>query len=118
MHSRVEDLRARMIGERPSVDINRARIVTRVYRECAGEPMVTVWGKVMDRLFRELPIDVAPGELIVGLPTLRPRAAQLYPEVQAGWLDAELDGVSTREWDPLEISEGDKRELREDILPF
>lgn len=107
-----------MIGEKPSVDINRARIVTRVHRECAGEPLVTVWGKAMYRLFIELPIDIAPGELIVGLPTLRPRGAQLFPEVQSGWLDAELDRVSTREWDPLEITEEDKKELRADILPY
>jgi len=50
--------------------------------------------------------------------SLRPRAAQLFPEVQAGWLDAELDTASTREWDPLEISDADKAELRADILPF
>jgi len=118
MHTRVEKLRARMIGERPSVDIHRARIVTRVHRESAGEPLVSVWGKAMYRLFAELPIDIAPGELLVGLPTLRPRGAQLYPEVQAGWLDAELDSVSTREWDPLEISDEDKQELRNDILPY
>jgi len=72
----------------------------------------------MYQLFMELPVSIAPGELIVGLPTLRPRAAQLFPEVQAGWLDAELDTVSTREWDPLEISDADKAELRADILPF
>ncbi|MFW6056183.1 MAG: glycyl radical protein [Chloroflexota bacterium] len=118
MNSRVERLRTRMVGERASVDINRARIVTQVHRECAGEPLVSVWGKALYRLFTELPIDIAPGELIVGLPTLRPRAAQLYPEVQAGWLDAELDSVGTREWDPLEISDGDKQELRSNILPF
>ncbi|HHE41192.1 MAG TPA: glycyl radical protein, partial [Dehalococcoidia bacterium] len=118
MNSRVERLRARLVGERPSVDITRARIVTRVHRECEGQPLVSTWGKAMYQLFMELPVSIAPGELIVGLPTLRPRAAQLFPEVQAGWLDAELDTVSTREWDPLEISDADKAELRADILPF
>ncbi len=118
MNSRVESLRARMVGERASVDITRARIVTQVHRECAGEPLVSVWGKALYRLFTQLPIHIAPGELIVGLPTLRPRAAQLYPEVQAGWLDAELDNVGIREWDPLEISSDDKEELRSEILPF
>ena len=118
MNSRIESLRGRMVDGRASVDINRARIVTQVHRECAGEPLVSVWGKTLHRLFTQLPIDIAPGELIVGLPTLRPRAAQLYPEVQGGWLDAELDTVDTREWDPLEISYDDRKELRSDILPF
>jgi pyruvate formate-lyase/glycerol dehydratase family glycyl radical enzyme len=118
MNSRIQCLRDRFIGERPSVDINRARIVTETYRQHPGEPLVSVWGKAMYRLFTELPIDIAPGELIVGSATVRPRAAQLFPEVQAGWLDAELDTASTRAYDPLDISDEDKDELRRDILPF
>ncbi|MBN1855807.1 MAG: formate C-acetyltransferase/glycerol dehydratase family glycyl radical enzyme [Dehalococcoidia bacterium] len=118
MNSRIQSLRDRFIGERPSVDINRARIVTATHRQHLGEPLVSVWGKTMYRLFTELPIDIAPGELIVGSPTVKPRAAQLYPEVQAGWLDAELDIVAARAWDPLDIADEDKDELRRDILPF
>ena len=118
MNSRIQSLRNRFIVERPSVDITRARIVTATHRQHLGEPLVSVWGKTMHRLLTELPIDIAPGELIVGSPTLKPRAAQLFPEVQAGWLDAELDTVATRAWDPLDISDEDKDELRRDILPF
>ncbi len=118
MNERVSRLRERMVGRKPSVDINRARIVTATHREHPGEPLVSVWGKTMYRLLTELPIDIAPGELIVGSPTLKSRGAQLYPEVQAGWLDAELDTVATRAWDPLDISDEDKDELRRDILPF
>jgi len=118
MNSRIVGLRERILGCRPSVDINRARLITQAYREAEGEPMVTVRGKAMHKLFTEIPIAIAPGELIVGSPTVEPRAAQLFPEVQAGWLDAELDRVSTREWDPLYLSEADRKELRQEILPF
>jgi formate C-acetyltransferase len=107
-----------MVNERPSVDITRARIVTKVHREHQGEPLAAVWGHAMYRLLTELPIDIAPGELIVGSPTVRPRAAQLFPEVQAGWLGAELDTVETRAWDPLLMSPEDIQEVREEILPF
>lgn len=100
------------------MDITRARIVTQVHREHQGEPLVAVWGHAMHRLFAELPIGIAEGELIVGSPTLRPRAAQLYPEVQSAWLETELETVDTREWDPLEMSPGDKEEVRESILPY
>ncbi len=118
MNARVEQLRQRAVGETPSVDIMRARIVTSVHQKHAGEPLVTVWGTAMHRLFTDLPISIAPGELIVGSPTWRPRAAQLYPEVQAAWIEAELDGVESREWDPLEMSPSDKAEVRESILPY
>jgi hypothetical protein len=60
-----------MLEEKPSVDITRARIVTQTHRERAGEPLVSVWGHVMYRLFSELPVDIAPGELIVGSPVDR-----------------------------------------------
>ena len=118
MNTRIEGLRQRVIGEQPSVDITRARIVTQVHKEHAGEPLVAVWGHAMYRLLTELPVAIAPGELVVGSPTLRPRAAQLYPEVQAGWLGAELDCVDSRGWDPLEMSPQDKQEVREQILPY
>ncbi|MCK4262896.1 MAG: glycyl radical protein, partial [Dehalococcoidia bacterium] len=95
MNDRIARLRERMLHCRPSVDINRARLITQAYQECDGEPMVTVRGKAMYKLFTELPIAIAPDELIVGSPTVEPRAAQLFPEVQAGWLDAELDNAST-----------------------
>jgi choline trimethylamine-lyase len=118
MNDRIERLRQRMLDERPSVDITRARIVTQVHRELAGQPLVTVWGEAVFRLFDELPVDIAPGELIVGGPTVRARAAQLFPEVQAGWLGAELDGVESRGWDPLLMADEDKQEVREHILPY
>ena len=118
MNERIASLRERILSCHPSVDTNRARLITQAYRESEGEPMVTVRGKAMYKLCTELPIAIAPHELVVGSPTVQPRAAQLFPEVQAGWLDAELDQVDTREWDPLHLSEEDKRELREGILPF
>ncbi|MFW6151035.1 MAG: glycyl radical protein [Chloroflexota bacterium] len=118
MNDRVTRLRQRMVSSTPSVDINRARLVTQVHREAQGEPKAVVWSKALYKLFTELPITIGPDELIVGSPTVKPRAAQLFPEVQAGWLDAELDKVGTREWDPLYLDEADRTELREDILPF
>jgi choline trimethylamine-lyase len=118
MNARIQALRQRMLETKPSVDIRRARIVTETHMEYAGEPLVSVWGETMYRLFTMLPVDIAPGERIVGSPTLRPRAAQLFPEVQAGWLDAELDGIESRGWDPLLMSAEDKQEVRERILPY
>lgn len=118
MKARIARLRERIFECCPLVDINRARLITQAYREADGEPLVIMSGKALYKLFTELPITIAPDELIVGSPTVEPRAAQVFPEVQAGWLDAELDRVSTREWDPLHISEADKKELHEEILTF
>jgi len=118
MTERVSRLRTRFIQAVPSVDINRARLITQAYKDAAGEPLLMVRAKAMHRIFSKLPIIIADDELIVGGATVRPRAAQLFPEVQAGWLDQELDTVGAREWDPLALSEKDKLELRKEILPF
>jgi pyruvate formate-lyase/glycerol dehydratase family glycyl radical enzyme len=118
MTPRVERLRDRLLHSVPSVDINRARLITQAYREADGEPMILIWGRAMGKLFAELPIAVHQDELIVGSPAVNPRAAQIFPEVQAGWLDEELDTVGSREWDPLVLTDEDKKALREEILPF
>ena len=111
-------LRQKLLESIPSVDIHRARLITQAYQEAIGEPMVTVRGKSLYKIFTEMPIFINEDELIVGSATISPRAAQLFPEAQAGWLDQELDTVSTREYDPLSLTEKDKEELRYQILPF
>lgn len=116
-NKRVESLRNKILHSRPSLDIERARLITQAYRESQGKPMVTVRGWAMFKIFTELPIHIAPGELIVGSPTTRPRAAQIFPEIQAGWIDQELDLINTRDWDPLYLSEEDKKELRKKSCP-
>ena len=65
-----------------------------------------------------MPIAIHEDELIVGAPTVERRAAQVFPEVQAGWLADELEGLGTREWDPLALTPEDRRELEETIIPF
>lgn len=118
MNNRIEELRNRLLDHNASIDINRARLITLSYRETEGEAMVLRRGKAMYRILTEMPIDIGPGELIVGSPTVRPRAAQLFPEVQAGWLGSELAGLSHREWDKYNISDKDEEELKNEILPY
>ena len=117
MTPRIKALVKGLMNARPSVDINRARLITQAYQETWGEPMVIVRGKAFRKIFSEMPIFIGENELIVGGATVRPKAAQLFPEVQGSWLDQELDIVGSREWDPLFLTEEDKRELREKILP-
>lgn len=118
MKDRVKYLKQRIFDIEPSVDINRARLVTRSYKESDCEPIVSIRGKMMHKLFSELPINIGDDELVVGGATAVPRSALLFPEVQAGWLDDELDTISTREFDPLAISREEVQELREEILPY
>jgi len=42
----------------------------------------------------------------------------IFPEVCGGWLEQELEALSTREWDPLIVRDEDKRLLREEVFPY
>ena len=118
MNERVSKIKRQVMASVPSVDIVRARIYTRTHREKCALPLITRNALAMKELFETMPISIHEDELIVGAPTVNRRAAQVFPETQAGWLGSELEGLGTREWDPLILSETDRHELETEILPF
>lgn len=118
MTGRISNLRQRVLDAKPSIDIHRARLLTEVFEQSGACAMETTWGKALHHLFSNLPIAIHGGELIVGSAATGPRAAQLFPEVQASWLDHELDILDSREYDPFDIEDSDRAVLRDSILPF
>jgi len=115
---RIERLRRGYFENRPTVCIHRARIYTEVYQETESEPAVIRRGKAFKRYCQEKPIVIQDGELIVGSPGCRPRYVTIAPDYSWQWVWDELDTLSTRAQDPYLISEEQKRELREEILPY
>lgn len=111
-------MKDRVINSIPSVDINRAKIWTEVHKENLSLPLVTRNAIALKTVFETMPIEIHENELIVGAPTVSARACQVFPEVQSGWLGAELDKLPTREWDPLLLRKEDRELLEQEILPF
>ena len=118
MNERICLIRENILNTLPSVDINRAVIFTNAHKENTSMPLVMRNAIALKKMFEDLPISIRDNELIVGSPTLQPRACQVFPEVQSGWLGAELDKLSTRELDPLLLGQEDKKILEEEVLPF
>ena len=118
LNPRVKALKDRVINSIPSVDINRARIWTEVHKANTPLPLVTRNAIALRTVFETMPIEIHENELIVGAPTVSARACQVFPEVQSGWLGAELDKLPTREWDPLLLRKEDRELLEREILPF
>jgi formate C-acetyltransferase len=114
---RVERLRQRYLDTRDRVVIDILRIKTRVMRETVGEPRVIRQAKAFAASVREMPINIYPDEPFVGWLFCEPRGANLSWG-QALALEDELDTLSTRKITPFLISDEDKRELREDIIPY
>lgn len=116
--SRIQRLRANYLTARPSVSIYRAQAFTEVTRKHQGLPPILLRAKAFRYACETAPLLIQDDELIVGHPCGKPRAGAFSPDIAWRWVRDELDTMSTRAQDPFEISEEDKRIIREDIVPF
>lgn len=115
--ARVERLRQGYLDTKDKVVIDILRIRTRVMEETEGQPKETRQAKAFAAIVREMPINIYPDEPIVGWLFCEPRGSNLSGG-QALSIESELDTLSTREITPYLISDADKKELREDIIPY
>ncbi|HJN51711.1 MAG: pyruvate formate lyase family protein [Pseudomonadales bacterium] len=113
---RVERLRQHYLDTPNKAVIDLGRIVTQVWKETEGEPLMARRAKAFAATVRGVPINIYPDELFVGWLFHEPRASEVGH--RGVGLAAELDTLSTREYTPFLISEADKRELREEIFPY
>ena len=97
----------------PEIEADRAVILTRVYKETEGEPIITRRAKAFKAICEELPITIRPYELIVGSNAKSPRSCQVFPEYSFDWVEAEFETMETRSADPFHISEEAKQALHE-----
>ena len=115
---RLERLKAAYLKVKPSVFVQRAVVTTEVYRENAGMPIKMLRAMAFKKACETAPLLIQPDELIIGHPCGRPRAGCVSPEISWRWIRDELDTMSTRAQDPFQISEEDKRTLREKVFPY
>lgn len=115
---RVRRVRHRVIGAIPSVCLEKAEIMTGVFKKTEGEPRVIRQAKAFRELCELKSISIQDDELIVGLPGSKTRAGVLNPDTDYWILSDELDSISTREQDPYLITEEQKVLFREYIEPY
>ena len=115
---RVQELNGMLHGNRPNVDITRARVYTKVYRETEGMPAMMRRYKASAAVYRALSDVVYDHEQLVGWPTKRIRGANFAIELHAHWLAEDLPNLRNRIYDPFEITDEDYKELEEDLLPY
>ncbi|MDO4833961.1 MAG: formate C-acetyltransferase/glycerol dehydratase family glycyl radical enzyme [Bacillota bacterium] len=115
---RINRLRNQYWNSLPEIDIERAIVYTRIYKETEGQETVIRRAKALQAYISEKTIRIADDELIVGTEGKKNRSATVCPDICFRWLADELDTMSTRPQDPYKISEEDKRILREEIFPY
>ncbi|MEE8373745.1 MAG: pyruvate formate lyase family protein [Dehalococcoidia bacterium] len=114
---RVERLRQRYFDRKLVASIDRDRIEVRVMEETEGEPMAIRKAKVFAAVVRELPINILSDELLVGWFDPMPESCPLPVKIDPT-LEERLDTLSTRERNPISISHEQKKQLKEEIIPY
>ncbi len=115
--ARIERLRQSYLGLPNTAVIDISRIVTRVWKETEGQPIVTRRAKAFAATVRGVPVNIYPDEMFVGWLFSVPRGTEVMVENAYG-LEPELDTLPTRHYTPFNISEADKKELREELFPY
>jgi choline trimethylamine-lyase len=78
--NRIAKLRAGMLYP-PELSIERAFFMTESYKETEGLPHVIRRASALEKILNGISIHIEDGELIVGIPTNKRRAAMLTPEI-------------------------------------
>jgi pyruvate-formate lyase len=101
-------------GQSIKIDVDRARLVTRAYRETEGQPWTVRRAKAVEKLCAEMPIFIKPGELIVGDANGSPDEIRWYPETSAWWMP---DGITTGGFSDM-VDDEARKEITEDICEY
>jgi formate C-acetyltransferase len=111
-------MRERVLHAPREISLIRIREVTNAVRNNPDLPRQVQLALGIKETFKKMPLSILGDELIVGSATEKFKGAVLYPEIKSDSLIKELDNFTEREYLRFEISDEEKRELREDLLPF
>ena len=114
-YERVNRLRSTFLETEFRVDIQRARLITEVYRKYPDLPAKLRTACALEHILKNVEIDIYEDELIIGEIAAPAKAAPVYPEFSADWIVDELRNhpFEQREHDKFYITEEDRDELLE-----
>ena len=117
--ARVKRLREAFFDIKPRLSIDRARIEARVMKETEGQPMITRRSKVFAAVLREMPIDIYPDELIVGLTGAGRLCSNVIPGAYELVQERRVNiSQHSERANPVGLSDDDMRELEEELIPY
>jgi pyruvate formate-lyase/glycerol dehydratase family glycyl radical enzyme len=115
---RLERLKKQIVDARPEVYAERALLVTQAYRENKNERPEIQKARAMEKIFRQSTVLIKDDELIVGCKTPTALGSPLYPEFNVDWIKNEIDTLSERFETAFDISEENKKLVKEKVIPF
>ncbi|PAB60463.1 glycyl radical protein [Anaeromicrobium sediminis] len=115
---RIERLKSKLLEVRPEMDLENARILTESFMETEGLPHVLRKAKAFHKQCSEKTINIWEDELIVGCSGSKKRGGILCADTCWSVLDAELDTISNRKYDPFYLRDEDRAIFQEVIKPY
>ncbi len=115
---RIQELNGLLHSTRPSIDIQRVRAYTKVFKETEGEPELQRRCKASAEMYRSFKPVIYDHERLAGWAADKIRACQLALEIHAHWIGNDLDQLENRMYDPFIIPEEYRNELKEVHLPY
>lgn len=115
---RVEKIRQNYINTKPSISYERARIWTESFQRTEGQPAAIRTAQAFYDTCNELCVNIFEGELIVGASGEFRKCGILTPEFAWKWVDDEMDNFPQRPQDPYEMTEEQRKFVRENIFPY
>jgi len=115
---RIERLKKRVLGTRPEIDLENARILTAAFKDTEGKPPVVRKAAAFRRQCLEKTIEIREDELIVGCSGSKMRGGILCADSCWSVLNDELDTISTRKYDPFFLAPQDRKLFEEEIRPY
>lgn len=113
---RIKALKNAIYDATPTVEADRAELVTASYKETEGLPIIIRRAKAVEKILTEIPIAVRDNELITGSLTVSVHGCQIYPEYSFDWVEKEFDTMATRMADPFEIPKDTAKRLHDAFL--
>ena len=114
--ARIQALRDAIYDATPTVEADRAELVTASYKETEGLPVILRRAKAVEKILTEIPIAIRDHELIAGSLTVSIHGCQIYPEYSFDWVEKEFDTMATRMADPFEIPKDTAKRLHDAFL--
>ena len=115
---RIEALRNQSVVTRPTLSVERARLITQFYRQSEGELSVPIRrANSFSYLMANKAICINAGELIVGEKGPVPQAAPTYPELCCHSLQ-DLEILNDREKISFLVSDETRQVYTQEVIPY
>lgn len=105
-------------GQRPKIDIERAKYFTESFKQTEGEPLILRWSKALKHIAENITVYIDDHQLIVGRAGKPGRYGIVFPELDGDFIDLAVQQLPNRVESPFDITREDAEVLINEIAPY